>query len=149
MIHIRPYEPSDEADVIALWQRCDLTRPWNHPRLDIARKLRVDPDLFLVGEMDGRIVATVMGGYEGHRGWVNYLAVDPAQQRQGLGRRMMAAVEEKLAAAGCPKINLQVRTSNLDAIRFYERIGFSQDAVVSMGKRLVEDAPAFAQEGAP
>lgn len=138
---IRPYEPEDEQAVIVLWQRCNLTRPWNNPRLDIARKLHVDPDLFLVGETEGQIVATVMGGYEGHRGWINYLAVAPEYRGRGWGRQIMTAVEERLRASGCPKINLQVRADNLDAIHFYERIGFTQDAVVSMGKRLVEDPP--------
>ena len=91
--------------------------------------------------MDGQVVASVMGGYEGHRGWINYLAVDPEHQRQGLGRRMMEEVEKRIRALGSPKINLQVRTSNTDVIRFYESIGYKLDDVVGMGKRLVEDPP--------
>ena len=140
-LHIRPYHPADEAAVIALWRRCGLTRPWNHPKLDIERKLLVDPELFLVGEIDGEIVASVMGGYEGHRGWINYLAVDPGYQRQGLGREMMEAVETKIRAAGSPKINLQIRTGNTAVIEFYQSIGYKMDEVVSMGKRLVVDGP--------
>jgi len=138
---IRPYQPSDETAVIALWQRCELTRPWNNPKLDIERKMKVDPELFLVGEIDGEIVASVMGGYEGHRGWINYLAVDPSYQRKGNGREMMAAVEEKIRALGSPKINLLIRTGNTAVIEFYQSIGYKMDEVVSMGKRLVEDGP--------
>jgi len=136
---IRPYSPQDESAVITLWQKCNLTRQWNNPERDIERKLKVNPELFLVGAIGNRIIATVMGGYEGHRGWVNYLAVDPEHQRNGIGRRMMAAIEGKLLAMGCPKINLQVRTGNQSALNFYERIGYKTDDVVSMGKRLIED----------
>lgn len=139
MLEIRPYSPGDESIVIALWEKCNLTRPWNNPAQDIQRKLKVNPELFLVGVMENRVVATVMGGYEGHRGWVNYLAVEPAHRRQGLGRRMMQAVEDKLLSMGCPKLNLQVRTDNPSALKFYEHIGYKTDDVVSMGKRLIED----------
>lgn len=136
---IRPYQSDDEEEVIKLWRRCELVVPWNDPKLDIERKLKVNPELFLVGLIDGKIAATAMSGYEGHRGWVNYLAVSPEYRRMGLGRVIMEAVEEKLRAMGCPKINLQIRTSNLNAIKFYERIGYKKDDVVSMGKRLEED----------
>lgn len=106
---------------------------------DISRKLEVGGDLFLVGVVDGEIVATVMAGYEGHRGWVNYLAVMPEHQRAGLGRSMMDQAEHRLRASGCPKINLQVRNGNASAIGFYRAIGYIQDDVVSMGKRLEHD----------
>lgn len=86
------------------------------------------------------LVATVMAGYEGHRGWINYLAVKPGFRKQGLGRRLMEEAEARLIEAGCPKINLQVRKSNIAAVAFYERIGYSRDDVVSMGKRLAEDS---------
>jgi ribosomal protein S18 acetylase RimI-like enzyme len=138
-MNIRPYHPNDKTPLLALWQACDLLKPQNDPRKDIARKLRVNPEWFLVGETDGRIVAAVMAGYEGHRGWINYLAVDPAHRRAGLGRVMMTEAERLLRAAGCPKINLQVRTSNKDVIAFYQRIGFAVDDVVSLGKRLEVD----------
>jgi ribosomal protein S18 acetylase RimI-like enzyme len=136
---IRPYRPADEAALISLWQACGLLRPQNNPRKDIARKLRVNPEWLLVGETDGRIVAAVMAGYEGHRGWINYLAVDPARRRTGLGRAMMAEAERLLRAAGCPKINLQVRTSNRDVVAFYQRLGFAVDDTDSLGKRLEAD----------
>lgn len=138
---IRPYRSDDESAVISLWQRCDLTRPWNDPRKDIARKLAVRPEWFLVAESDGAVVGTAMVGYDGHRGWVYYLGVDPARQRAGIGRSLMAEAERLLRLEGCPKINLQVRTSNADALEFYRQIGFAMDDVVSLGKRLEHDEP--------
>jgi ribosomal protein S18 acetylase RimI-like enzyme len=136
---IRAYQSSDETDVVALWHACDLTRPWNDPYKDIARKLQVRPDLFLVGEVQGRLMASAMFGYEGHRGWVNYLAVSPDQQRQGHAKAMMQHGEALLLASGCPKINLQVRASNSQVLAFYESLGYRDDQVVSMGKRLIPD----------
>lgn len=97
------------------------------------------PELFLVGELNKQIVASVMAGYDGHRGWINYLAVQPDQQGKGLGGQLMSAVEQQLLNMGCPKINLQVRTSNLDVIEYYEHLGYVQDACVSLGKRLIPD----------
>lgn len=137
--HIRQYSPDDQKAVIELWQKCNVVRPQNNPYRDIERKLKVNPELFLVGLIDGKIVATVMGGYEGHRGWLNYLAVHPDYQKTGLGKQIVKAIEDKLSAMGCPKINLQIRTNNLSAIYFYERIGYKNDYVISMGKRLIED----------
>jgi ribosomal protein S18 acetylase RimI-like enzyme len=136
---IRTFRAEYEPGVIALWQQCGLSRPWNNPHRDIARKLQVRPDLFLVGVSDGRIVATVMAGYDGHRGWINYLAVAPDQQRRGLGRAIMREAERRLTAAGCPKINLQIRSENDDVIAFYRALGYVQDDVVSMGRRLERD----------
>ncbi|MFC1746834.1 GNAT family acetyltransferase [Candidatus Neomarinimicrobiota bacterium] len=133
---IRPFEPRDTDEVVALWDRCDLIRPWNDPRLDIARKMRVDRDLFLVGELDDQVMVTAMVGYEGHRGWVNYLAVEPSVQRLGLGRRMMKRVEELLRERDCPKVNIQIRGTNVSAIMFYRQLGYDVDDVVNMGKRL-------------
>jgi ribosomal protein S18 acetylase RimI-like enzyme len=140
-LHIRPFEPGDAHAVVALWRRCDLVRPSNDPHKDIRRKLGVRPDLFLVGEVDGTIVATIMAGFEGHRGWLNYLAVDPGHRRKGLAREIVTAAEHRLREAGCPKINLQVRSSNSGVIAFYRRLGYSVDDVVSMGKRLESDEP--------
>jgi len=140
-VHIRPFEMADEEAVIALWRRCDLLRPWNDPRKDIRRKMKVRPDLFLVGVLDGVVVATAMAGYDGHRGWIYYLAAEPALWRRGLGRAIMAEAERLLRAEGCPKINLQVRTTNLGVIEFYRRLGFAPDEVVSLGKRLEADEP--------
>jgi ribosomal protein S18 acetylase RimI-like enzyme len=138
-VQIRIFQDADEAEVIRLWERCGLVRPWNDPRKDIARKSRVQPELFLVGTMEGAIVASVMAGYDGHRGWVNYLAVDPRHRRNGLGAALMTEVETRLRELGCAKLNLQIRRDNLQAIAFYERSGFKEDAVVSFGKRLERD----------
>jgi ribosomal protein S18 acetylase RimI-like enzyme len=138
---IRPFEIGDEAAVVELWRRCELIRPQNDPHRDIQRKLKVQRELFLVGEIDGRIVASVMASYDGHRCWVNYLAVDPDSRRRGLGRALMAEVERLVRERGCPKINLQARTTNAAVIEFYKRIGFTVDDVVSLGKRLEFDGP--------
>jgi ribosomal protein S18 acetylase RimI-like enzyme len=140
-MHIRPFHPADEPAVIALWSRCGLTRPWNDPHKDIARKLAVRPDLFLVAEVDGSVIGTVMVGYDGHRGWINYLGVDPDCRRRGVGRALMTEAERLLRLEGCPKINLQVRTGNTEMIEFYRRIGYATDDVVSMGRRLEHDGP--------
>jgi ribosomal protein S18 acetylase RimI-like enzyme len=136
---IRPYQTRDEEAVIGLWLQCNLVVPQNNPKGDIKRKLQVNPEWFLVGVLGGHVVATCMVGYEGHRGWINYLAVSPHHRRQGIGRRIMEEAETKLSAAGCPKINLQVRETNRAVIQFYERIGYTRDLVASMGKRLEND----------
>jgi ribosomal protein S18 acetylase RimI-like enzyme len=136
---IREYQTRDEDAVIKLWEECSLLVPWNDPAKDIHRKLKVDPDLFLVGELSASIVATVMGGYDGHRGWINYLAVSPCHQRKGYGRQLMEYVESRLRNMGCPKINLQVRESNTDIIAFYKAIGFGHDKVIGLGKRIEHD----------
>ena len=136
---IRPYQESDEDAVVRLWRDCGLVVPWNDPHKDIRRKLSVQRDMFLVGLVEDRVVAAVMAGYEGHRGWINYLAVSPSCQMQGLGRRMMDEAEVRLRKMGCPKVNLQVRTSNTGVIDFYKALGYTLDDVVSMGKRLDPD----------
>lgn len=133
---IRPFKAEDEHAAIDLWQRCDLVRPWNDPHEDIAIKMTTQPDLFLVGEQDSNLIATAMAGFDGHRGWVSYFAVDPESQGQGIGRTLMAEVERLLKLRGVPKINLQVRTSNKGVIAFYQSLGFKIDDVVGMGKRL-------------
>jgi ribosomal protein S18 acetylase RimI-like enzyme len=138
---IRPYDPTDESAVIDLWQRCGLVVPQNNPRADIQRKLAVTPELFLIGTLDGEVIATVMAGYDGHRGWINYLAVAPHLQKSGHGRQIMAHAEALLRERGCPKVNLQVRSANKQVIEFYRGIGFVMDDVLSMGKRLVIDDP--------
>ncbi|PCN49703.1 GNAT family acetyltransferase [Curtobacterium sp. 'Ferrero'] len=138
---IRAFVPSDTESVVALWEACGLVRPWNDPRRDIERKATVQSELFLVAEdADRRVVAAGMAGFDGHRGWVNYLAVLPELQGSGLGRTLMAEFEQRLAAMGCPKVNLQVRAGNERVIGFYESLGYSPDQTVSLGKRLIPDA---------
>ncbi len=118
---IRPFAPSDEEAVVNVWRACGLTHPNNDPRKDIARKLKVNPEMFLVCELDGKLVGTVMVGYEGHRGWINYLGVLPEYQGQGLGRKLMDQAEAMLVERGCAKINLQIRATNTKVIQFYAR----------------------------
>ncbi len=137
---VRPYCSDDEASVVDLWTRCGLVVPQNDPKRDIQRKLKVNPEWFLVGEIGGQIVATCMAGYEGHRGWINYLAVAPSHRRRGLATQLVREAERQLKQAGCPKINLQIRSSNTDVIAFYQALGFHVDEVVSMGKRLEPDS---------
>ena len=138
-MEVRSYQESDQEAVVRLWRDCGLVALQNDPVKDIQRKLLVQRDLFLVGLMGRRLVGAVMAGYEGHRGWINYLAVATDCQKNGYGRLLMAEAEARLRALGCAKINLQVRSSNAGVIEFYQRIGFSVDDVVSMGKRLEED----------
>ena len=139
MLTTRPFRSGDEAAVVDLWKRCGLVKPHNDPRKDILRKSKVKPEMFLVGLLNGKIVAAVMAGYDGHRGWINYLAVSPEHQKKGFGRQMMDEAEQLLWAEGCPKINLQVRTANAEVLAFYRAVGFVQDEVVSLGKRLERD----------
>ncbi len=136
---IRPFAPGDADAVVEVWRRCDLLHPNNDPRKDIARKLKVRPDLFLVGTTGVAIVATAMVGYEGHRGWINYLGVLPEYRRRGYARRLLAEAERLLRQEGCPKINLQVRPDNAEAFRFYKRVGYTGFGIVSLGKRLEHD----------
>ncbi len=138
-ISVRPFHKRDEEAVVRLWKECGLVVPWNDPRKDIRRKMSVQPDMFLVGSSGDRVVATVMAGYEGHRGWINYLAVHPDLMRRGIGRLMMERAEHLLKDAGCPKVNLQVRSANQQVIDFYRNMGYGVDDVVSMGKRLEAD----------
>ncbi len=126
---------------MSLWSICGLTRPWNNPHRDIDRKLARDGENLLVLEEGEKLIGSVMVGYEGHRGWVNYLAVHPDRRREGLGRLLMDEAERRLRDLGCPKVNLQVRTSNESAREFYRQIGYRLDEAVSFGKRLEHDAP--------
>jgi len=113
--------------------------PQNNPERDIQRKLAVDADLFLVALDKQCLVGSVMGGYEGHRGWINYLGVKPSYQRQGIASRLMREVEALLKRKGCPKINLQIRRANESALGFYKALGYLDDNVIGLGKRLERD----------
>jgi ribosomal protein S18 acetylase RimI-like enzyme len=136
---VRVFDPADAEAVVALWERAGLTRPWNDPRRDIARKQTVQPDLFLVAEVAGNVAGTAMFGYDGHRGWVNYLATDPGHRRRGIATALMAEGERLLTALGCPKLSLQMRSGNADAAAFYLALGYAEDDVVCYGKRLIAD----------
>lgn len=146
-LKIRPFQLPDQKSVLELWIKCGLVVSHNNPVRDIERKLGVNPEWFLVGEIDGDVIATCMAGFEGHRGWINYLAIRPDLQGLGFGKKIVEHAEAMLKAAGCPKINLQVRSTNQNVIRFYEKIGYRQDPVVSMGKRLIPDNPSPAEQG--
>jgi ribosomal protein S18 acetylase RimI-like enzyme len=143
-VQIRTFAERDRAGVIDLWDRCGLTRPWNDPDRDIDRKLADSPWGLLVGEDAGRVVAAVMVGYDGHRGTVNYLAVDPGWRGAGVGSALMGHAEALLLGRGCPKIHVQVRGDNSGVVGFYERRGYVlQPAThaVTLGRRLIEDGP--------
>lgn len=139
-LQIRAFAPADTEATVQLWQACGLTRPWNDPYQDIDRKLQVQPEMFLVGtDADGAVMASIMIGYEGHRGWINYLAVHPSLQRQGHARRLVQLAEQMLTARGCPKLNLQVRAGNDAVLAFYASLGYVHDHSVCLGKRLIAD----------
>ncbi|MGT2426017.1 GNAT family acetyltransferase [Amnibacterium kyonggiense] len=142
-VRVRPFADADEDAVVALWQAAGLTRPWNDPRRDIARKKRVQRELFLVAtEADGdaeAVVGTAMAGYDGHRGWIYYVAAAPGRQREGIGRLLMTEAESRLLALGCPKVNVQIRFGNDRVTAFYDRLGYAPDAATALGKRLIPD----------
>lgn len=133
---IRPMRAAERDAVIALWRACGLVVPWNDPAADIALALSKPCSTVLVAEEDGGIAATVMVGHDGHRGWLYYLAVDPARQRRGLGRAMVSAAEAWLAAAGLPKVQLMVRATNGAVLAFYEKLGYAPSPVTVMQKWL-------------
>ena len=137
---LRSFRPEDTEAVVALWRDTGLVVPWNDPYRDIERKLGVQPELFLVGEARGMVIATAMVGYDGHRGWVNYLAVDGSRRGERLGARLMAEAERLLMERGCPKLNLQVRSTKAGVIEWYRSLGYELDQVASLGKRLIPDA---------
>jgi ribosomal protein S18 acetylase RimI-like enzyme len=139
---IRPFRIDDLQDVISLWHSCNLVRPWSNPQKDIARKLGVNPEWFLVAVSGQQLIGSIMVGYEGHRGWINYLAVAAEFRCRGIGAQLMAQAESILRDAGCAKINLLVRAENQPGLsRFYENLGFHLDDVVCYGKRLENDEP--------
>jgi ribosomal protein S18 acetylase RimI-like enzyme len=136
-MQIRPYEDPDESAVIDLWNEVlPDAAPHNDPATAIRKKLAVERDLFFVALSDGAVVGTVMGGYDGHRGWVYAVAVQPPFRRRGIGTALIRRLEDTLLERGCLKVNLQVRASNAGVVAFYERLGYSVEEWVSMGKRL-------------
>jgi ribosomal protein S18 acetylase RimI-like enzyme len=138
-MQVRAFAEADTERVVELWTDCGLTRAWNDPYKDIARKLTVQPKLFLVGELKGRVIATAMIGFDGHRGWVSYLAVDPGHRGKGCAGTLMADGERLLIELGCPKIMLMVRAENSVVTGMYEHLGYQVEDTVLMGKRLIPD----------
>ena len=140
-IEIREYAPADAEAVVALWEACGLTRPWNDPRADLARAHAQQPELLLVATSappaaDRRPIGTVMAGYDGHRGWLYYLAADPARRGEGIGRALVAEAERRLAALGCPKVQLMVRSENTGVLAYYDRLGYEPSDVSVLARRL-------------
>jgi len=138
-MEIRVFKQEDFEEVLTLWERCDLLRPWNDPELDIERKLNHDPELFLVAEVSGEVVGSVMGGYDGHRGSAYYLGVHPEYRGRGIANALMNRLEKKLIARGCPKIQLMVRAENDAVISMYEKLDYEVIESISLGKRLIVD----------
>lgn len=139
---IRPLVDEDVDAVVALWHAVGLTRPWNDPHEDIGRARAVWPELLLVAEHDGAVVGTVMAGYDGHRGWLYYLA----SARPGAGRALVAEAERRLIALGCPKVMLMVRPDNTGVLSYYDSLGYTREDVAVAGKRLLPDAPSPTRE---
>lgn len=147
-MRIRVFDARDADAVIALWRRvfpeyADPAKPQRDPRVSIANKLATQPELFFVGVVDGRVIGTIMAGYDGHRGWLYSLAVDEIARGNGFGRSLVQHAESELAKRGCPKVNLQILASKADVQTFYAKLGYHADEVVSFGKRL-QSAPASA-----
>jgi hypothetical protein len=136
-VEIRSYQAGDHDSVVALWHAVfPDAPPRNDPVLDIRRKVGVQPDLFLVAIDQRSLVGTCMAGFDGHRGWVHLVAVAPNARRRGIGSALMRRAETLLLKHGCPKLNLQVRVSSPEVVRFYERLGFQVEERISMGKVL-------------
>ena len=138
---IRTFQPEDESEVIKLWQQCGLIVPWNNPQTDIERKLSTSPELFYVGVLESELIASCMAGYDGHRGWIYFLAVKISYQRSGFAAKLVGHAEIDLIKLGCPKVELMVRNTNDNVISFYKSVGYDTDPVMVLSKRLVEDEP--------
>lgn len=135
-LEIVKYDQQFQGAVIALWKRCNLVTPQNDPAKDIRKKMDYQPELFFIGLLDGKVIGSIMVGYEGHRGWINYLAVAPEHQRHGYGKKLVQKAIEELNKIGCQKINLQVRRTNKQVVKFYKHLGFKEDDAISLGMRL-------------
>ena len=136
---IRPFKEGDEEALVSLWNMCKLTVPWNNSYKDIDRKLKVQAELFLVGYLEDKLIASVMAGYDGHRGCINFFAVHPNFQARRYGKQLMDNVENGLRELGCPKINLQIREGNDKVFSYYQKLGFVKETRINMGKRLEDD----------
>ncbi len=135
----RKFEKKDTDAIIDLWSVCNLIVPWNNPKKDINRKLSIKDDLFIIGEVNTKIIASAMAGYDGHRGYIYYLAVLPEYQKKGIGTSLLSLVEKKLYKFGCPKINLFVRNTNIKVKTFYKMNKYEMQDSEIYGKRLITD----------
>ncbi|WP_159499553.1 GNAT family acetyltransferase [Microbacterium sp. 18062] len=139
-VRIRAFDLADTEQVVSLWRSAGLTRPWNDPYRDIERKLAVQPELFRVAiDGDDALVGTVMGGYDGHRGWLYYLATAQTHRGRGIGTALVVDVERMLLGMGCPKVQLMVRPDNAGARGFYAAQGYEPFDTWATGKRLIGD----------
>ena len=136
---IRPFNHDDTEKVVSLWKHSGLTRPWNDPYKDIQRKMEEEPELFLIGELGGHVIGSAMVGYDGHRGWLYYLAIEEQHRQKGYARALIDAAEYLLRERGCPKIHLMVRRDNTQVIGLYESLDYSEVDTVVLGKRLISD----------
>lgn len=150
-VTIRPLGDADVEAVVALWRDAGLTRPWNDPHEDIRRARATWPDLLLVAQVAGAhpgaagrapeaaVVGSVLAGYDGHRGWLYYLATATAHRGRGVGRALVQAAEERLVALGCPKVMLMVREDNADLLGYYDGLGYARESTALAGRRLIPD----------
>jgi ribosomal protein S18 acetylase RimI-like enzyme len=139
VLRIRPVADSDVESVVELWRTCGLTRPWNDPHADIRRARGVWPDLLLVAVDEDEIVGAVMAGYDGHRGWLYYLATAPDRRGEGIGRGLVEEAEGRLRELGCPKVMLMVRPDNRGALDYYAGLDYTGEDTALTGKRLIPD----------
>ena len=137
--NITVFEDKHRTQVIDLWEKCNLIKSWNDPNKDIDRKLKVNDNLFLIVEFNKVIIGSAMIGYDGHRGSLYYLAVDPKHQRKGVGKMLMKEIEKRLIEVGCPKINIFIRNSNIEVKEFYQSIDYEEQDCLVYGKRLIPD----------
>lgn len=136
-LSVRPYQPADEAELIRLWgEVLPDSAPHNDPSTSLRNKLAHDDGLILIATVGDQIAGAVMGGYDGHRGWIYSLAVAESHRRRGVGAALVGRMEALLKDRGCLKLNLQVRAVNAAVIQFYKRLGFKVEPNISMGKRL-------------
>ena len=135
----RKFKKADTDAVIKLQETCKLVVDWNDPLKDIKRKLSIKDSLFIIGEINKKIIATAMAGYEGHQGCIYYLAVLPELQKKGIGSSILSIVEKKLYKLGCPKINLFVRNTNIKVKAFYKTNNYEKQDAQIYGKRLIRD----------
>ena len=137
--NISTFENRYRSQVIDLWNQCNLIKSWNDPNKDINRKLKINDNLFLIVQFNEIIIGSAMGGYDGHRGSVYYLSVDPKYQNKGIGKILMKEIEKRLVAVGCPKINIFIRNSNIEVKEFYQSIDYEKQDSLVYGKRLIPD----------
>jgi len=140
------FKPEFLNEVVDLWKKCNLVVPQNDPVEDIQKKIEFQPELFFVALLDGKVIGSIMVGYEGHRGWISYLAVTPEYQRRGYGRQLVQKGIDELRKMGCLKVNLQVRNTNTAVINFYRHLGFKDDNVTSLGLKLKTATPNILEQ---